>query len=698
MTAINTNTASMNAQYYLAKTNKELESSMTKLSSGLKVNSAADDAAGLAIAGRMTSQIKGLNMAIKNVGDTVALSQTAEGAMEEVTNMLQRMRELAVQAANGTMNDSDRASLDSEVQQLKVEIDRVASTTQFNNQVLLDGSFSKTFQIGDKAGQSVDMSITSLSTSALGMGSKSVGTDALIGGRAALGTAIAEGDIKINGQDIGEIESGDDMEAVLKAINDNVDNVTASAFNTVVAKVIGNGVTAAGEFQIEVAEMGVSSATTFNISASNSLEELRDNINAETGGVVAATINSDGKLVLSNETGAVIKVTDDSATGTATFDGGSGFGGSTQQTFNGFIQLETTDGTSVQIERGNLALGTPGTETELEKLGFRETTRTSQDDAYTVTGITLTDTTTAWGKGDLIINGVEIYDDDIATTSIQGRLDAINNFSQETGVTASAYYEYVFDASTLHVGTAETDFHTSDVVVINGVGADYGASLGALVSNINDDTDEHGIKATQKGDNLILTGSNVAGVSIEVETSGGSANAATTTTLEAVLEASAAAFTRLRLDSTDNTPISIELGDNSTVGEHGFLEANVGAADYEVNAATISASGAGSAVSGLSVDTASSATKALSALDQAIETVNAARSDLGALQNRLDHTVNNLATVANATEGARGRIMDTDFAAETANLTKQQILSQAATSMLAQANQSKQGILALLQG
>ena len=139
MTAINTNTASLNAQYFLAKANKEMESSMAKLSSGQKVNSAADDAAGLAIAGRMTSQIKGLNMAIKNANDTVALAQTAEGAMEEVTNMLQRMRELAVQASNGTMNDSDRKSLDAEVQALKTEIDRVSTTTEFNSQTLLDG-------------------------------------------------------------------------------------------------------------------------------------------------------------------------------------------------------------------------------------------------------------------------------------------------------------------------------------------------------------------------------------------------------------------------------------------------------------------------------------------------------------------------------------------------------------------------------
>ena len=697
MTAINTNTASLNAQYYLAKTNKEMESSMAKLSSGQKVNSAADDAAGLAIAGRMTSQIKGLNMAIKNANDTIALSQTAEGAMEEVTNMLQRMRELAVQAANGTMNDSDRGSLDSEVQALKTEIDRVASTTQFNNQNLLDGTFKKTFQIGDKSGQTVDMSITSLSTTTLGMSSVAGGQDAIIGGRASVTAAIAEGDIKINGQDVGAIASGADMEAILKAVNDNVDNVTASAFNVVVAKNIGDGVTSADDFQIEVTEMGVSTATTFKISASNSLTELAANINAETGGVVAASINDDGKLVLSNTTGAAIKVTDDSASGTASFDGGSGFGGSTQQTFNGFIQLATTDGSSVTVETGNEALTNYGTEAELAMLGFRETTRETQDDAYTVTGIALTDVTTEWGKGDLTINGVEIYDEDIATSSVQGRLDAINNFSSETGVTASAYYERVFDGAALFTGTAESDYHTSDNVVINGVAGAFGASLGAMASNINANTDEHGITATQKGNNLILSGSNVSHASIELETSGGSADAAASAAIEGILESSSAAFTRLRLDATEDRPISIELGDSSTVGEHGFLEANVGAADYMVNDAYLSAAG-GSSISGLSVTTASNATAALAALDKAIETVNSSRSDLGAIQNRLDHTVNNLSTVANATEGARGRIMDTDFATETANLTKQQILSQAATSMLAQANQSKQGILALLQG
>ncbi len=698
MTTINTNTASLNAQYYLAKTNKEMESSMAKLSSGQKVNSAADDAAGLAIAGRMTSQIKGLNMAIKNANDTIALSQTAEGAMEEVTNMLQRMRELAVQASNGTMNDSDRASLDSEVQALKSEIDRVATTTQFNNQNLLDGTFSGSFQIGDKSGQTVDLDISSVATSSLGMGNTSVGSNTLIGGRVSF-AAMSEGDVKINGQDIGVIASGGDIEDVLKAINDNVDNVIATAFNVVVAKTIGDGETTDGQFQIEVAELGVgsSNATTFKISASNDLSELVANINAETGGVVAASINDDGKLVLSNSTGATIKVDDASASGAATFDGGSGFGGTTQQTFNGFIQLTTTDGSSVQVERGNKALTAPGAAADLQSLGFRETTRLTDEDAYTITGSQLTDNTTSLNKTDLTINGVEIYDEDIATDSIQGRLDAINNFSDETGVVASAYFEKIIDMTDSHAGSDGSDFTSGDLVIINGVVASYGASLGALVSNINTDTTSHGLKAEQKGNNLILSGANVAGVTIEVKSSLGAAastgtNATTTGNLEA-----GDGMARLRLDSINNSPISIELGDSATVTTHGFLETNVGAADYQVNSPTISGSGSGS-VNGLTIASLSEATSALATIDNAIEAVSSLRSDLGAVQNRLDHTINNLSSVSNNTEGARSRIMDTDFATETANLTKQQILSQAATSMLAQANQSKQGILALLQG
>ena len=703
MTAINTNTAALNAQYYLAKSNKDMESSMAKLSSGQKVNSAADDAAGLAIASRMTAQIRGLAMAVKNSNDSMSLAQTAEGAMEEVTNMLQRIRELAVQSANGTMNSSDRSSLDAEVQALKAEIDRVANTTQFNSQNLLDGSYKATFQIGDKAGQTVGLKIGSVQTKDLGMGASAAGGESLVGARYSSPAAeIAAGDIKINGQDVGKIAASADMEKALEAINNNVDNVEATAFNVVVAKMKGNGVTAQDEFQIEVAELGVGTASTFSISASSSMEELVANINAEVGGVVEASINDEGKLVLSNSTGATIKVTDDSATSTASYDGGSGFGGSTQESFAGFIKLTSLDGTPVRIEQGNTALADAGTVAgvqagfdDLEKLGFRETMGgvtlddVRLDDAYTVFGKTLTATgaATEWGKGDIVINGVEIYDSNVKTDTAAKKVEAINNFSQETGVTASLSHRLVFDFSAKYESTNTS----TDTFVINGSHATVGTSIDNLVSNINALTATTGVTAEEVGTNLVLHASGLSQIVIEEQNNSNTA----TNTEDKVTDQTYQA--QIRLDSSANSPISIELGDSSTVAEHGFLEANVGAADFEVNDATMGG-GAGASMEGLSVATANGANNAITTLDNAINRVNEIRGDLGALQNRLDYTINNLSSISNSTSAARGRILDADFALETSELTKTQILTQAATSMLAQANQSKQGILALLQG
>ena len=146
---INTNLKSLIAQDSSSINNRKLSTAMERLSTGQKINSAKDDAAGLAISTRMDSQVRGLNMAVKNAYDTVSLTETAEGAMEEVTNMLQRMRELALQSSNDTNSDLDRRYLQDEIDQLAAEIDRVANTTQFNSINVLDGSYSsKVFQIG----------------------------------------------------------------------------------------------------------------------------------------------------------------------------------------------------------------------------------------------------------------------------------------------------------------------------------------------------------------------------------------------------------------------------------------------------------------------------------------------------------------------------------------------------------------------
>jgi flagellin len=166
---INTNVMSLNAQRNLGTSQSALAKSMQRLSSGLRINSAKDDAAGLAISDRMTAQIRGLNQAARNANDGISLAQTAEGALQESTNILQRMRELAVQSANDTNSASDRASLQAEVSQLISEMDRIAETTTFNGRRLLDGSFSgASFQVGANAGEQISFGISSAKSASIG--------------------------------------------------------------------------------------------------------------------------------------------------------------------------------------------------------------------------------------------------------------------------------------------------------------------------------------------------------------------------------------------------------------------------------------------------------------------------------------------------------------------------------------------------
>jgi flagellin len=175
---INTNIASLNAQRYLGQSQNMLNNSLSRLSSGLRINSASDDAAGLAISNRMTAQIRGLNQAVRNANDGISLVQTAEGALNETTNILQRIRELAVQAMNDTNSTSDRTNLQAEVTQLKAEIDRIANNTEFNSTTLLNGDYTstKTFQVGANKSQTVGLTINGTTAAHLYLSSINITT------------------------------------------------------------------------------------------------------------------------------------------------------------------------------------------------------------------------------------------------------------------------------------------------------------------------------------------------------------------------------------------------------------------------------------------------------------------------------------------------------------------------------------------
>lgn len=819
MTVINSNIGAMKAQQSLTANQRSLDTAMTRLSTGLRINSAKDDAAGLAIATRMDTQIRGVSQAIRNANDGISLAQTAEGALSEVTNILQRMRELAVQSANSINSNSDRGSLDLEVQQLKTELDRIATTTSFNNQKLLDGTFKgKNLQIGASAGQSLSINIGSVKNTSLGMGQASFGGDVIVSGRASLERGIDAGDIMINGQALMEISSSDDIGRVVEKINLSIDNVEASAFNVAVADSKGNGVAADGDVVVTVTQVGATEATVFTLGASTSMAELVDNINNAAGVLVRASIDDNGKLVLSNDTGATIEIADGTDAGVATgfvADAGA------PEAFKGFIKLESKDGSSITVERGNLGLATTGSLDDLAAIGFREVVRSTNSDAYTIVGKALTSAgvNSSWAKTELTINGVEMYDEDIATDSFEGKLAVINSKSEQTGVVASAQYERI-------INTDGADYVVGDSIMLNGkeiaIAKSGVASATTLVANINLAAKDTGVTAELNGKNIILRGDNVKQVNWEtkayemtsafnaVPVAGATAAAARTLTMsEADLQSGreftvefgsgaakvSATFTisdaatttarmealrsdmvswfvdkgsftvsadgttdttvanfgtsalnpfdlitvsgsvmtftatanmgivdlsfkayatsdmgsyagttngsvdttygKIKLDSLNNTPISVNLGQAADVGKNGLLETNVGSADYDVNAPTLGSSG-GSTVSGLNVSTESSAINSLNTIDNALSRVSDIRSGLGALMNRLESTVNNLSSTVLNTADAKSRIYDADYSSETTRLTKAQVIQQAATAMLAQANQAPQQVLSLL--
>jgi len=176
---INTNISSLNAQRNLDRSGQSLANSLQRLSSGLRINSAKDDAAGLAISNRFTAQIRGLNQAVRNANDGISLSQTAEGALGETTELLQRMRELSIQSANGTQSATERTTMNSEVTQLLAEVDRIASTTTFGGRALLDGTFTaQTLQVGSAANQTISISIANSNATTLGVASIDISTQA----------------------------------------------------------------------------------------------------------------------------------------------------------------------------------------------------------------------------------------------------------------------------------------------------------------------------------------------------------------------------------------------------------------------------------------------------------------------------------------------------------------------------------------
>jgi flagellin len=358
---INTNVASLTAQRNLGVSSNAMQTSIQRLSSSLRINSAKDDAAGLAISQRMTAQIRGMNMAVRNANDGVSLAQVAEGAMQETTNILQRMRELSVQAANSTNNSSDRASIQSEVSQLQKELNRISTDTEFNGQRILDGSFSNaSFQVGANANQTISFSIGSVKASSIGGIATATGTE--VGAAAATDITVSIGGgaattVNSSAGYAGALDGQDGTSAFAKAaaINDagiSGLSVKASTSGTQTLGAIGG--TAGDTYDLSI--NGVAIFTGQDVATAMSASTLRDAINGvstQTG--VSASLNG-GDLTLTAADGRNITVTEAGTGFTAGTDGISVTGGDFDGVLRGQLQVSATNTINIGGTVANLGL------------------------------------------------------------------------------------------------------------------------------------------------------------------------------------------------------------------------------------------------------------------------------------------------------------------------------------------------------
>jgi len=393
---INTNISSLNAQRNLNTSQSSLATSLQRLSSGLRINSAKDDAAGLAISERFTSQIRGLNQAARNANDGISLAQTAEGSLGSITANLQRMRELSVQSANATNSASDRAALQTEVAELIAEIDRTAAQTNFNGVKLLDGSFSsQQFQVGANAGETITVSsIASAKGGDLGQGYSA----SITGG--AVTTALSAGDLLVNGADVGVVATADAKDFA-SAINAAQSEVTATANSLTVSG--GTTGTTAG-----VGTLTVNGVTSASITLVGSAATNRATVVAEINKLSAAT----GVVAVDDGTGVDL-VSADGRNVTHSFTQTSGTftnvttGVATAATTRSTLSLSTTSSDGITLSGAAEA-----------SAGF--TDGQTQGASLSGTAVSLLDIST--------VNGANT-----ALASIDSALDAINSSRASLG-------------------------------------------------------------------------------------------------------------------------------------------------------------------------------------------------------------------------------------------------------------------------
>ncbi|MEH6937379.1 flagellin [Bacillus sp. JJ664] len=549
---INHNIAALNTHRQLTSASNAQGKSMEKLSSGLRINRAGDDAAGLAISEKMRAQVRGLDQAKSNAQDGISLIQTAEGALNETHDILQRMRELSDQSANGTNTNDDRKAIQDEVKQLKDEIDRIGNTTEFNTQKLLNGNLKSA------AGAVTGSNVT---TSAV----------------------------------VGKLDAGK-----MTSANNLAQNLSTTTFEKDTFNIDGHSVDVNWDTLLTQAE-----------------KDQIKSISATSG---AAQQNAVKDLLVSKMNEAIDTYNSSNPAG-ATVQHISGY-----LTGGKLVLQSGTEGTDSKV-----TLATAGAATSVGALAMSDAAGLKSAAANTGTNMYNSSAVVAGDKFNMQINGIDL---------------------EITGVAAAA---------TDDMDTVAASLQAAIKTAVD----NYNALNPGLASGDKGFIEE--IKVTASKDGRLVIGSESGAVKF-------TDNEGTTT-------AKSLGITEAQTDSAGGGGMTFQIGANK--GQ----TISFGISDMRTSAL---------AISGLDVSTSAGAQAGLESLDKAIKSVSSERAKLGAIQNRLEHTINNLGTSSENLTAAESRIRDVDMAKEMMSQTKNSILSQAAQAMLAQANQQPQGVLQLL--
>jgi len=619
MSKINTNMAGVTTLYHMQNKEEAMNRSLERIASGLRINHAVDDAAGASLVNRMTSQIRGIEAAIRNAGDAISLTQTAEGALAEVSQILHRMRELSVQSANGVYTGQDRIAINNEVGQLQIELHRIAESSTFNNVKMLNGDFvNTTFQVGFAPSDQAILSIEDVKPT--GLGEYILRTDTT--SNAAATFLPATNPVAVN-----------ELADVTPRIQET-ENIT----------IYGNVGT-----------------VVLDVNGGSTAKDLVSSVNAVEGTTgVYATAQTRLNLSFADQ--------------------------SSETTDTVMFNLYGKNTEVVQIA-GSVDFGqTNGRAADLSKLAAAINNTTGKTGITATLDVTGSKITLLSNEGyDIVLENYELVNLSVPNLTVSGAdhtfadagnaLDLVDNFDPNT-VQVSGEVEFhspfIYSVTSSSVGTAaDPDLfasNTPNVTSVVGTMTD-----GTYLVNLTNGT--VGVAGAAGMTAQVTVASNAISA-VQILNNGSSYTYGDTLTVAG--------------STLGATSGNVVFTIGSAASNSGVITNPGGFFSGDPSAAALTS------VADLDVLTVLNSQRMMTAIDGALVRIDLERSDLGATMSRMEYTINNLSNISVNTQAARSRINDSDIAKETSELTKAQVLNQAAQAMLSQANRSSQAILGLL--